>query len=104
MEIEKSMSVLLSFHPALIDMLQYIGNLNVDFDYNQECYMLKGNWYQVLFTSDYNIAWPRGYKTFFMLNSIKHEILNAHKYKTIKIFSSFQAQIPLECYFPAHTC
>ena len=24
---------------------------------------------------------PRGYKTFFMLNSVEHEILNAHKYK-----------------------
>ena len=27
---------------------------------------------------------PRGYKTFFMLNSVEHEILNAHKYKNIK--------------------
>ena len=27
--------------------------------------------------------WPRGKKTFFMLNSIEHEILNAHKYKNI---------------------
>ena len=26
---------------------------------------------------------PRGYKTFFVLNSIEHEILNAHKYKKI---------------------
>ena len=24
---------------------------------------------------------PRGYKTFFMLNSVEHEILKAHKYK-----------------------
>ena len=23
---------------------------------------------------------PRGYKTFFVLNSVEHEILNAHKY------------------------
>ena len=30
--------------------------------------------------------WPRGYKTFFVLNSIEHEILNAHKYKNIKKF------------------
>ena len=29
----------------------------------------------------------RGYKTFFMLNSVKHEILKAHKYKNIKKFS-----------------
>ena len=41
----------------------------------------------------------RGYKTFFMLNSAEHEILNAYKYKTIKKFSFFQAQITLECYF-----
>ena len=42
---------------------------------------------------------PRGYKTFFMLNSDELEILNAHKYKNIKKFSIFQAQISLECYF-----
>ena len=35
------------------------------------------------------LAWPRGYKTFFMLNSVEHEILNAHKYKNIKKFSFF---------------
>ena len=29
------------------------------------------------------LTWPRGYKTFFMLNSIEHENLNAHKYKNI---------------------
>ena len=42
---------------------------------------------------------PRGYKTFPMLNSIEHEILNAHKCKNIEKFSFFQAQISLECYF-----
>ena len=41
----------------------------------------------------------RGYKTFFMLNSAEHEILNAYKYKNIKKLSIFQAQISLECYF-----
>ena len=46
-----------------------------------------------------NLPWPRGYKTFFMLNSIEHEILNAHEYENIKKFSIFQAQISLECYF-----
>ena len=29
-------------------------------------------------------TWARGYKTFFMLNTAKHEILNAHKYKNIE--------------------
>ena len=43
--------------------------------------------------------WPRGYKTFFVLNSIEHEILNAHKYKNIKKFGHFKAQLSLECYF-----
>ena len=42
----------------------------------------------------------RGYKTFFMLNSAEHDILNAHMYKNIKKkLSIFQAQISLECYF-----
>ena len=34
-------------------------------------------------------SWPRGYKTFFMLTSVEHEILNAHKYKDIKKFGFF---------------
>ena len=46
---------------------------------------------------------PRGYKTFFMLNSVEHEILNAHMYKDIKKFGVL-AQISLEFYFPAHKC
>ena len=36
---------------------------------------------------------PRGYKTFFMLKSVEHEILNAHRCKIIKKFGSFSAQI-----------
>ena len=31
----------------------------------------------------------RGYKTFFMLNSVEHEILNAHKFKNIEKFIFF---------------
>ena len=46
------------------------------------------------------VSRPRGYKTFFMLNSTEHERSNAHKYKNIKKFCIFQAQISLECYFP----
>ena len=41
----------------------------------------------------------RSYKTFFMLTSPQHEIVNAHNYKNIKKLSFFQAQISLECYF-----
>ena len=42
---------------------------------------------------------PRGYKTFFMLNPVEHEILKAHKYKNIKKLGLFKAQLSLECYF-----
>ena len=45
------------------------------------------------------LIWPRDYKTFFVLNSVEHEILNAHKYKNIKKFGLFKAQLSLECYF-----
>ena len=31
-------------------------------------------------------TWPRGFKTSSTLNSVEHEILNAHKYKNIKKF------------------
>ena len=34
-----------------------------------------------------------------MLNSVEQEILNAHKYKDIKKFGFFKAQISLECLF-----
>ena len=42
---------------------------------------------------------PRGYKTFSMLNSTEHGISNAHKFKYIKKFSIFVAQISLGRYF-----
>ena len=50
-------------------------------------------------TASKGIAWARGYKTFFVLNSVEHEISNAHKYKNIKTFSICQAQIRGEGYF-----
>ena len=43
---------------------------------------------------------PEVIKRFFMLNSAKHEILNAKKYKNISRNSAFfQVQTSLECYF-----
>ena len=48
-------------------------------------------------------SWPRGYKTFFILNSVEHEILNPH-IKNIEKFGFFKAHISLQCYFPAHKC
>ena len=43
-------------------------------------------------------AGPEVIKLFFMLNSVEHEILNAHKYKNIKKISFFQAQTSGEGY------
>ena len=42
---------------------------------------------------------PQGYKTFFVLNSVEHEIINAPKYKNVKKFGHFKDQLSLECYF-----
>ena len=42
---------------------------------------------------------PRGYKTFFVLNSVEQEVLNAHKYKNIKKFGLFKAQLSTDYYF-----
>ena len=42
---------------------------------------------------------PRGFETFFVLNSVEHEILNAHKYRNIKKFGLFKAQLSLELLF-----
>ena len=39
------------------------------------------------------------YKTFFMLNSVEHEILNSYKYKKYQEIQLFQAQVRGECYF-----
>ena len=41
--------------------------------------------------------WPRCYKTFCMLSSAEHEILNAHKYKISRNLSFSENAI-----FPAH--
>ena len=41
----------------------------------------------------------RGYKTFFMINSIEHEILIVHKYKNIKKFSFSNSDKPRMLFF-----
>ena len=38
---------------------------------------------------DKNTNQSQGYKTFFILNSVEYEILNAHKHKNIKKFGIF---------------
>ena len=45
------------------------------------------------------IAWPRGYKTFFMLNSAEHEISNAHKYKKNQEIQAFSRSGKLKMLF-----
>ena len=52
-----------------------------------------------IISSRYSENWPQGYKTFFVLNSIEHEILNAHKYINIKKFVFLGSDISLKCYF-----
>ena len=47
----------------------------------------------------HNTVRSRGYKTFFMLNSVEYEILSAHKYKKYQEIWLISAQISLECYF-----
>ena len=42
---------------------------------------------------------PRGYKENFMLSSAEHEILNAHKYKNIKLFSFLGSDKPGMLFF-----
>ena len=44
-------------------------------------------------------SWARGCKDFSMLDSVQHDILNAHKYENFKKFGLYKAQISLECYF-----
>ena len=50
------------------------------------------------------IIWPQGYKTFTMLSSVEHEILNYHKCKNIEKFSFFRLRSAENAIFPAHKC
>ena len=49
----------------------------------------------------YLLTWPRGNKTFFMLNSVEHVILDVHKYKKISRNSAFLgSDKPRMLFFP----
>ena len=50
---------------------------------------IRDTYYMLCFNEVLEQIWPRGYKTFFMLNLAKHEILNAHKYKKISRKATF---------------
>ena len=41
----------------------------------------------------FHLVWPRGYKTFLMLNSAEHEISTAHKYSNSQNQWNFQVLI-----------
>ena len=43
---------------------------------------------------------PRGYKTFFMLHSLQHEISNAHMYKNVKNFGFLGSDKSRMLFFP----
>ena len=44
--------------------------------------------------------WPRGYKPLFMLNPVKHEILNVYKYKHVKKLAFLSSNKPRMLFFP----
>ena len=53
----------------------------------------------IIFFTNLMIGSGSGVVKMFMLRLAEHEILNAHKYKNIKKFSIFQAEVSAECYF-----
>ena len=59
---------------------------------------VRTEWFEYRRSRTYTCEFVRLYKKF-LLNSAVHEISKAHKYKTIKTVSNFQAQTSLECYF-----
>ena len=44
--------------------------------------------------------WPRGYKSFFVLNSAEHEIFDHHKYKNIRKFCFLCSDKPRMLFIP----
>ena len=46
----------------------------------------------------------RGYKPYFMLNSVEHETLNAHKYKKSRKSTFLGSDKPRMLFFPDHKC
>ena len=69
--------------------LEWIGDLVLLHPFRQQNFIVSGQW-----EGDYGELCavkpgPDMNKTFFMLSSVEHEIVNAHKYKNIKNFSIF---------------
>ena len=60
--------------------------LKIEYENNNRKTLIAKSSYMGLGSPEF---WPRGYKTFFVLNSIEHEILSAHKYKNIKKLGFF---------------
>ena len=54
-----------------------------------------------VYTASYpRICRPRGYKTFFVLNSVEHDILNAHTYKILRNSAFYCSVKPRMLFFP----
>ena len=66
--IRSFLHIILSIKDSLQQQIHYNGNIFG----NKCCRCNEGSLY---------MSWPRGYKTFFMLNSAEHEILSANKYE-----------------------
>ena len=50
------------------------------------------------------LVWPRGYKTFFILNSTEHEISNAHKHKNTNKKKKFLVLRLRGCIYHVNKC
>ncbi|XP_052776964.1 uncharacterized protein LOC128214504 isoform X2 [Mya arenaria] len=52
-EVEGNVSTFLSLTPQLVDELQFIGDVKVDFQYDKQTYVLDGSWYQIEWALQY---------------------------------------------------
>ena len=67
------------FEPRRAYCIKFVFSIMIGFrKFSKDIYCYPISIYKVLLLVS---AWPRGYKTFFVLNSVEHEILNAHKHK-----------------------
>ena len=81
------MSFIVMHQPLLFYLRSFMSVIRYNYetkDENHEKYAVVESIKLESLTSDQlNMISPRGYKTFFILNSVEHEILNPHKDKNI---------------------
>ena len=75
--------------PFKIENVFKLYSLILDGSLRYQCSIYRELVVLVNFMGQIDQYWPRGYKTFFMLKSVEHEISKAHKYINIKKFNFF---------------